>query len=112
MEAFEKISLPSRTTAPSIAGIYNKNEKRVANSGVNPLNSPAKIVEPEREIPGTMAMLCTIPTQTASDTDIFSGFFRFPKILLDSQKNSRYIDEPDNVQPAKCSLFSLLITNR
>lgn len=43
----------------------NRNEKRTASSRRKPANSPPVIVEPEREMPGKMATICTTPTSSA-----------------------------------------------
>ena len=58
---FPEVPLHSRRKAPVIAGIDIKKEKLAIFSRENPHNSPAKIVEPERDIPGTTAIPCTIP---------------------------------------------------
>lgn len=46
---------PSIIAAPSITGIDAINENLVAVSRVNPFNNPAKIVEPDLDIPGVIA---------------------------------------------------------
>ena len=48
-----------------MAGMDNRNEKRTASSRRKPANSPPVIVEPEREMPGKMATICTTPTSSA-----------------------------------------------
>ena len=48
-----------------IAGRKSRKEKRTASSRRRPAASPATIVLPEREIPGTMAMPCATPMRAA-----------------------------------------------
>lgn len=51
----------SSTIAPKDAGIKREKEKLKAEAGLRPSRSPAKIVDPERETPGTRARAWNTP---------------------------------------------------
>ena len=51
-----------RRFAPSTAGMERKNENLTANVRSNPRSIPAEIVVPERDKPGTTAIICARPT--------------------------------------------------
>ena len=46
----------SKSKAPMEAGINRQKEKLKASIGASPINKPAKMVEPERDIAGRMAI--------------------------------------------------------
>jgi hypothetical protein len=48
------------------AGIARRNEKRAASSREMPRARAGAIVDPDREMPGTMATACPTPTAVAS----------------------------------------------
>src|SRR5678816_4131186 len=56
----------SRMPAPAIAGIDSRNENRAASLRVNPSSSAMQIVAPDRDTPGTSAMVCARPISSAS----------------------------------------------
>ncbi len=66
--------------APSTAGMERKNEKRTANVRSNPRSSPAEIVVPDRDRPGTTAIICAKPMTIASESVMaFSVLLPWPK---------------------------------
>ena len=56
--------------AAAVTGTANRNEKRAAASRDKPRNSPAVIVTPERDVPGTSASACAQPITTTSSQPI------------------------------------------
>jgi hypothetical protein len=71
----------SKAPAATRAGMARKNEIRVAATRSRPRNSPALMVAPERETPGTRAMHWTRPITMASVRFIsFSGRRLLPTI--------------------------------
>ena len=56
-----KISFNSKIMAPAVAGIKRLNEKLKALIGESPNKSPEKMVRPERETPGRIAIDWKIP---------------------------------------------------
>ena len=62
---FINFIIPSKP-APKVAGRANKKEYSVAKGLFKPLNNPATIVEPEREIPGIMAIPWAVPIKRES----------------------------------------------
>lgn len=54
-ETYRKLP-SSMIVTPKMAGTDNKKENRAEVFPVSPLNSPAAMVEPEREIPGIRAI--------------------------------------------------------
>ena len=60
-----RISLASRRMAPNEAGINKQKEKLNAFRGDKPSKRAEKIVKPDRETPGRMAMAWKIPIMKA-----------------------------------------------
>ncbi len=62
----DRIVPSSSTPLKTTAGIDSRNEKRAAASRLSPRNSPAVIVAPDRDTPGTRAIACAKPIATPS----------------------------------------------
>ena len=57
----DSISIAVRTPAPKITGMERRKEKRADFSDDIPNARPVQIVNPEREIPGIIAIACESP---------------------------------------------------
>lgn len=71
---FSNTSLSFKTNAPRIAGMDKRKAKSKAHSLLRPRNNPAEMQEPEREIPGAMAIPWNNPIIKASRTFRLSFF--------------------------------------
>ena len=60
------MSYSALAAAAPIAGVESRNEKRAADSRVILRNSPAEMVTPLRDVPGTTANACAAPIVNAS----------------------------------------------
>lgn len=67
----------------------NRNEKRTASSPTEAGEQPPVIVEPEREMPGKMATICTTPTSSAFPGPAVSSDSRTRGQLIRQEQQSR-----------------------